>query len=96
MDQPPDDDGPDVPLTDHALAESLLSQAILARLREVEGWLAMMIARHGEPMPDGAPGFAYILCAEHAQRYRSVISGTELTVDISYDQARDMFCLVAL
>lgn len=66
--------------------EQLLIQRLSARIGELEGWLAMLIAGHGQR---NGQGFRYSLCADHALDIRSRMRTAQPAVSVEYDFERD-------
>lgn len=75
------------------VGERAIFAAQTERLREIEGWLAMLIVRHGEFT---GTGWQYVISNEAAQIMRSAMPRQELHVVAEYDLATDQHTLDAL
>lgn len=73
--------------------EDMIFRAQTERLREIEGWLAMLIVRHGDA---NGTGWEYVMPQRSAQIMRDALPRPELNVSIEYDFTADEHVLVAL
>jgi hypothetical protein len=73
--------------------EQLMVQMQSERLRELEGWLAMLIVRHGE---FNGSGWQYTISHHAADIMRAAMPREDLVVGVDYDFAKDQFTLNAL
>ncbi len=75
------------------VAERAIFEAQTERLRELEGWLAMLIVRHGDFT---GTGWQYRITGTSAQILREAMPRQELNVIAEYDIETDEHVLDAL
>jgi hypothetical protein len=75
------------------LEQQLLLQRQLARISELEGWLALMVVLHGTRNGDG---YRYTITAQHAQTARARLPVIEPAIAIEYDFPADQHVIDVL